>query len=221
MATNLANAQTLIAIEEIRDNTIVTKSQRLLQVLMVDGFNFSLKSEGEQNVIISGYQDFLNGIDFPIQIVIHSRKINVNNYLQTVGAGEDAPALLKNQTEEYKAFVREFVKDNPIMTKTFLVVVPFEAPSLPKGRTFLNIFPFAQDKKKAQLKAVAADEADFKRSLAQLEQRVNQVVGGLSAIGLEAVRLGDQALIELFYNLYNPETVEREDVAAPGKEAKE
>lgn len=217
MAGNLANAQDLVTIEAIKQNTICTTDGRLIQILMVDGFNFSLKSEEEQNNIILGYQNFLNSIDFPLQIIIHSRKINIENYLQslTEDGKENASALLQSQINEYRDFVKEFVKDNPIMTKTFLVVIPFTPASFAKKTSMFGLFPFFKNKKEAQQKAEEASEAEFKRNLVQLEQRVGQMTDGLRAIGLETVKLSDDALIELFYNFYNPETVERENISLP------
>src|SRR4051812_28542163 len=104
MSPTFANAQDLVALKEIRDNTLVLKSGELRQILMVGGINFSLKSESEQNVITEGYQNFLNGLNFPIQIIIHSRKINVEKYLEslTERRGQEPSALLQDQIAEYQ-----------------------------------------------------------------------------------------------------------------------
>jgi type IV secretory pathway VirB4 component len=215
MPKNFANTQDLVDLEAVRENTVVLKSGGLRQVLMVSGVNFSLKSEEEQNLITSAYQNFLNSIDFPIQVLIHSRKINIQRYLDDLERRkqEEPAALLQNQIGEYREFIRQFVEENAIMEKTFMAVVPWQPVSLTAKGGILDSIPFFGKKgAEAEKKQAAEGEADFQQNLVQLSQRTNQVVEGLSAIGLESVLLNDEQLIELFYNFYNPETVEKENL---------
>lgn len=217
---DLGDSLDLVDIKEIRDKTVVMKDGGLRQIVMVGGVNFSLKSDMEQNLMTQGYQNFLNGIDFPLQIVIHSRKVNIDKYVEELLArkeSEESP-LLQSQIEEYAEFVKGFVEKNAIMEKTFLVVVPFYPASiLPTKRSAKGFLPFG---KKAESEAERSDEAAaadqlFRENLAQLTQRVSQVTNGLLDIGLEATVLADDALTELFYNFYNPQTVERKDIPLP------
>ena len=211
----------LVDIKEIRGDVVIVKDGSLRQILMVGGENFSLKSEEEQNLIIQAYQNFLNGIDFPLQIIIHSRKVNIDAYLGTLATRkeEEPSPLLQSQIDEYINFIKEFVEKNAIMEKTFLVVVPF----YPIGAGIKNTTkaasgilssltkekPTAQEAQNSTQKTTDEDEALFKESVEQLGQRVGQVINGIGTIGLEATTLGNQELLELFYNFYNPQTVER------------
>jgi type IV secretory pathway VirB4 component len=218
MPKNLANTQELVNIEEIKDGAVVLKDGALCQIVMVGGINFSLKSDTEQNLTTQAYQNFLNGIDFQMQIVIHSRKINIDKYLATLAGFEERETspLLKNQAREYAEFVRGFVEKNAIMEKTFLVVVPFYPLSLPSKESVTKFLPFLKKTDKAaEEKAKEAARANFAENLEQLKQRVGQVVDGLLAVGLEAQPLNTEQLIELFYNFYNPETIERENINLP------
>src|SRR5207249_1905334 len=113
---------------------------------MVGGVNFALKSELEKNIITQGYQNFLNSIDFPLQIVIHSRKVNIDKYIAGLAArkeSEESP-LLRNQIDEYAEFIKGFVEKNAIMEKSFLVVVPFYPTATATGKkaasSILSIF---------------------------------------------------------------------------------
>ena len=216
MAKNFGNTQDLVDIKEIHDDTVVMKNGALRQIVMVGGVNFALKSESEQNIITSAYQTFLNGIDFSLQIVVHSRKVNIEKYLEGLAkySAQETSPLLQNQAEEYREFIRGFVQKNAIMEKSFLVIVPFYPISLelPTQQTMSSILPFLGKKKvdkAAEEKAKASANASFGENLAQLKQRVSQVTDGLSSIGLEVVVLNDEQLIELFYNFYNPETIEK------------
>ncbi len=217
-ATKFGNSQDLVDIQEIHDGTVVMKNGSLRQIIMVGGLNFALKSEMEQNIITQAYQNFLNGVDFPLQIIIHSRKVNIEKYLAGLSQYSDREPskLLQNQAEEYREFIRGFVQKNAIMEKIFLVVVPFSPISLPTQESVRKFIPFGKKSSTmAEAKAKEDTKLHFAENLAQLKQRVNQVAEGLYSIGLEAAVLNDEQLVELFYNFYNPETIERENINIP------
>jgi type IV secretory pathway VirB4 component len=211
-------------VKDIKKSTVILKDGALRQVVMVSGINFALKSEDEQNIITQSYQSFLNSLNFPLQIVVHSRKINIERYVASLDARreEETTGLLRDQISEYQEFVRGFIKDNDIMAKTFLIVVPYSPIALPSASSGpLAGLPFFGGKKDA--KADAAEraqkqQASFDESVLQLAQRVQQVVQGLTTVGLECVVLNDEQLVELFYNFYNPETVEKQDIAAVSRD---
>ena len=224
MPKDLGNAQDLVVIEDIKENTVILRDGSLRQVIMVSGVNFALRSEEEQNIITRAYQNFLNSVDFPLQIAIHSRKVNIEKYLESISrhSSPSASPLLENQTSEYKEFIRSFVAKNAIMEKTFLIVVPFISVSLPSKESIAGVTGMIPFLKKTKEKQKEADErkneqalATFETSLAQMKQRVNQVTEGLFAVGLEAVLLNNEQLIELYYNFYNPETIEKEGLNLP------
>lgn len=212
MAKTFGNTQDLVEVESIQDNTLVLQNGSLRQIIMVGGVNFSLKSEEEQNTITYAYQNFLNSLDFPIQTVIHSRKINIEDYISLLGEKmqSEKSELLRSQIGEYAEFIKSFVADNPIMAKTFLVIVPFFPIQLPTGKSIGKIFPFFGKKDEVQ-KKVASEETEeiFQKNLQQLNQRTEQVMDGLKAIDLEVKLLNNQELVELFYNFYNPSTIEK------------
>ncbi len=224
MAKNFGNTQDLVEVESVQNDTLLLKNGSLRQVIMVGGINFSLKSEEEQNTITFSYQNFLNGLDFPIQTIIHSRKINIDGYIALLDSkiqGEKSE-LLRSQIGEYAEFIKSFVADNPIMAKTFLVVVPFFPTQMPDKQKMSGILSFFGKKGPAEEKAMTLEsEESFQKNLQQLQQRTNQVMEGLRAIDLEVKMLNNQELIELFYNFYNPSTVEKENIKAEqGKEPK-
>lgn len=201
--------QKFVEIEDIRQELVILKNGSLRRVLMVSGINFELKSEEEQNIIAYSYQNFLNALDFSVQIVIHSRKLNIENYLNKLAERQttETNELLKNQISEYIEFIRSFVELNAVMAKTFFVVVPYDPIVIPSGgKKILEFFKFGSKTK------ISALEESLEQKITQLNQRTEQVINGLTQIGLRVVALEDEELIELFYNLYNPETVERKDL---------
>ncbi|MBI1838827.1 MAG: DUF87 domain-containing protein [Candidatus Colwellbacteria bacterium] len=213
MAENLAGkVQEFVKIKDIKEGIVVLKNGGLRRIVLVDGLNFDLKSEEEQNIITYAYQNFLNSLDFSIQINIHSRKLNVDDYLKKLEerkAGESSE-LLKTQIGEYLEFVRSFVETNAVMNKTFFVVVPYDPVSIPtKSSLLANIFGGTG---KNQASEKSSEISPSHRE--QLHQRVEQVVTGLRQVGLRAVSLEDPELLELFYNFYNPEAIEKKEIKA-------
>lgn len=220
------NSQDLVGVAEIKSSTIIMKDGSLRQILLVGGLNFQLKSEEEQNSISAAYQNFLNSIDFRIQTIVHSRKVNIDRYLKNLDEKikEEPSPLLKNQISEYREFIKQFVQDHDIMSKSFFVVVPFypagvaaAAGGLVGNIPFLSKKPSEEQKKQDD----AAKEEEFKKNLEQLGQRVDQVIQGLSAAGLEVLVANDEQIVELLYNFYNPEATEKEDLVLPNEKPTE
>ena len=203
-----SSTQQFVDVEDIRDGVVILKNGGLRRVLMVSGINLDLKSEEEQDIILHSFQNFLNALDFSVQFVIHSRKMNIGDYLEKLRDRETAEEneLLKNQISEYLEFIKSFVETNAVMAKTFFAVVPYDPIQIPKaGENLIASLKFWG--KKSQNK----DEG-WEQKTTQLNQRTDTVINGLNQIGLRAVALNNEELIELFYNLYNPATVEKKDL---------
>lgn len=214
--------QKFIEIRGVKNGVLILKNGALRQILMVSGLNFDLKSEDEQNAITQGYQAFLNSLSFTVQIFVHSRKLNIDGYIQKLAGIElqEPNPLLRNQLVEYREFIRSFVSGNAIMTKTFFVVVPFDAIVLPEMGQKVTKKMFGLLSRKPKQEELVATQAQidegphFQQNANQLSQRVDQVTAGLNQIGLRAVPLNDDEVVELFYNLYNPEASEKKNMSA-------
>ncbi len=208
--------QEFVDIESVENGVIVLKNGSLRRILIVSGINFDLKSEDEQKVIIAAYQNLLNSLKFSLQIFIHSRRVNLDAYLAKLeGRVPDEPnELLRSQITEYISFVKSFVGKNPIMTKAFFVVVPFDPILLPgaakaAGGGIMRLFGRGR---KAQPEAGEAKRHLLSQNIEQLDQRATAIIAALAQTGLRAVPLENEEVVELFYNLYNPESVERKGI---------
>ncbi|MEX1997367.1 MAG: hypothetical protein WEA04_01690 [Candidatus Andersenbacteria bacterium] len=197
-------SQQLIRIAHIRDGVAILNDGTMRATLMVSSVNFALKSEDEQNAIVYAYQDFLNALDFPLQVTVSSRKMDITPYLEEVKErrNKQQNELLRLQMDEYINFVGELVKSADIMTKTFFITVPFSVQQN-KREGFLD--RFFKSAKGVAGKLTLTDQ-EFEHNRAQLLQRVEQVAVGLRAIGLRLIPLQTQELLELFYTMYNPAT---------------
>ncbi|KKL10377.1 hypothetical protein LCGC14_2556430, partial [marine sediment metagenome] len=103
MAEQIAASQQFVVIKEIKNGVLYLKQGGLRKVLMVNGINFDLKSQEEQQLTLNSFQSFLNALDFSIQFFVHSRKINISAYLEKIEARkvEEPNELLQLQIEEY------------------------------------------------------------------------------------------------------------------------
>ena len=202
MAENFSGAgssQDLVPIKEVRDGVVIMKDGSLRTVIMASSVNFALKSLEEQQSIIFQFQNFLNSLNFDVEIVIQSRKFDITPYINLLGnrQKEQTNDLLKIQTKEYIQFIRTFTEQYDIMTKNFFVVIPYSPLKINVGKGVFN-------KKKKQ-----DDVGTFETSRSQLEQRVGVVQQGLVRSGVRVVQLGTEELIEVYYQLFNPGTSEK------------
>jgi hypothetical protein len=196
--------QKFLPIAEIRQDTVLLKNGGHRAVLLVASTNFSLKSDEEQEAIIRSYQQFVNSLNFPIQIVIRSQKLNIDGYLGDIRkkASEQKNPLLKEQTLDYAVFIERLIEVSDIMQKRFYVVVPMDAPGVAQVsflQKYLSWLSPADSKEKA-----ATRKRQFEQLSSTLRDRVNIVQTGLENVGLLSERLKTHDLIELFYQAYNP-----------------
>ena len=200
------SSQKYLEISEIRDNVVIMKNGALRAVLMVSSINFALKSIEEQDAIIYHYQGFLNSLDFSVQIVINSRQLNLDNYLQVLRDQEKKQIneLLRMQTSSYIEYIQGLVKMANIVSKTFYVVVPFAVSESKGGGVMSKVSAIASPSK------IISGRESFEKYRDQLLQRVDHVIESLSGAGLRMTMLTTQELIELYYNLYNPELSEKQ-----------
>lgn len=199
------SAQEFVDISEIRDNVVILKNGALRAVLMVSSINFELKSSDEQEAIVASYQNFLNSLDFPVQIIVSSRRLDIEPYLDLLDQREKTQGneLLRFQIADYRNFVKNLVGATNIMTKSFYIVVPFSFTE-GKKETFLDKIKVALNPKQA----IIEKKMEFENYKNQLWQRVEHISAGLAGSGIRMAPLGTQELIELFYNSYNPTVVE-------------
>jgi len=210
----LPSTQRYLDIASIRDGVVVMKDGTLRAVLMVSSVNFALKSEDEQAALVGGYVSFLNTLEYPLQIVVQSRKMNIDAYLKQLNEQEaqQKNELLRAQIQDYRAFVTDLVELGEIMQKRFYTVIPYDPIANKKKGFFTRFKEIFSTANVVQLK-----EKQFNERRQDLEMRVSSVSGSLQGMSLKVIRLDTQGLIELFYNTYNPITSQAEDLVDLGK----
>jgi hypothetical protein len=203
MALAAKPTQDFVPISEIRDGVLILKGGGMRAVVMASSLNFALKSEENQQAIILQFQNFLNSLDFSVQIFLQSRRLDIRPYLSILEQRfkEQTTDLMKVQTREYIEFIRNFTENSNIMSKTFFLVVPYNPTALNiANKTGFGIF----GKQKTGTDKNTDESAQFEENRSQLEERVAVVEQGLIRCGIRTTRLGTEEIIELFYKLFNP-----------------
>lgn len=207
-AQQLQNStQKYLDIASIQQDMVILNDATVRAVLLVSSINFDLKSEDEQQAIISAYVGFLNTLNYPLQVVIQSRPLNIDEYLERLKAQEKEHTneLLRMQIADYRQFITELLTLEKIMSKKFFVIVPYSEVGNTK-KSFTKrigaIFSTA--------KIVKLSRKKFEEVSKELDQNCNAIQAGLQSLGLNTQRLDTQALIELYYNSYNPDLFQKQ-----------
>jgi len=185
-----ARSQEFIPISNIRDGVVILNNGEYRVVLLTSSQNLALKSDDEQMAIVTQFQNYLNSLDFPTEIQVQSRRLDIKNYVASLeeaykGAEND---LLKIQITEYIDFIKKFTSEQNIMTKRFFVIIPY-TPAL-IGKSLLNFTQKSDD--------------EFPMHREQIMERAQVVIQGLSRFGIRSAVLENEDLTELYYKIFNP-----------------
>jgi len=197
------STQSYLDMDSFREGVVVMKDGSMRMILSTSAVNFELKADVERDAIIYGYQNFLNSLDFPIQIIMQSRRLDLENYLEDLKKkiGTTTNELLKLQTRDYVDFINAVIAQANIMQKRFYVVIPHFPGGFKKVGALGKIFSSSQ---------AGIVVTDFAVEKKLLNQKVETVASGLQGIGMRAIQLDTQELIELYYGVYNPDQSTRQ-----------
>jgi type IV secretory pathway VirB4 component len=195
-----ASTQEHLEVEDIKDDLVLMKDGSCCLIIVVTAINFSLLSEREQDATIYAYASLLNSLTFPVQIVVRSQKKDVTSYLKLLDReiARQSNKLLRDQIKRYHKFVEEIVRKNEVLDKEFYVVIPFSTLEMGVGKTITSV---ARPKKGLPFEKNYILE---KAKIALIPKR-DHLSRLLRRLGLKSRQLNTQELIQLFYQIYNPE----------------
>ena len=208
MANKSQTTQDFVPVQEVRDGVVILKNGGMRSIVLASSLNFALKSQDEQGSILMQFQNFLNSLDFSVQIFIQSKKLDIRPYLALLEDRykDQVTELMKIQVREYIEFIRTFVESTSIMSKSFFVVIQNDPPMINSKNNILG--SMMPSKNKSDTAKQTAD-AQFQEYRSQLEQRVAVVEQGLVRCGVRTAELGTEEVVELFYKLFNPGETEK------------
>lgn len=208
--TSDATTQRYLPFSQIRENVIILKDDSWRMVLECSTINFLLKSEEEQNAIILSFQRFLNALNFPIQIIVRSKKLDIDWYianLEELSKKQENP-LLKEQTEEYINFLNRLVEVAQIMKKEFYIVVPFdyEDGKSVRDNTIIWLFKnfWLAINNSNNLMKIKMQIRNHQKIKKWLQNRVNIIKTSLESIWIRARELEKWELVKFLTDYYNP-----------------
>lgn len=209
---NPNTTQNSLLFSEIRDNMVVMNDGSFRAVIACQSINFDLMSSKEREGVEYSYQNFLNSLTFPAQILIRSQRVDIGPYLQRLGniRRNQENMLLNVLMDDYIDFIDTLSQEANIMDKSFFVIVPYwphgDIQTLKRagGGFFGKLFGGPPSR------AIVVDHAQYEKSKDEIKNHVDSVMSGLFQMGVKCVQLNTKELGELYYNFYNPDTAVRE-----------
>jgi len=205
-----SSTQRYLPFSWIKENIMIMKDNSARLVMKCSTINFLLKNTDEQDAIIMSFQRFLNSLDFPIQIIVRSKKLDIDSYLSRLNdkALNQTNPLLQNQTYEYIEYLRKLIEVAQIMKKEFYVVIPFdmEANKSVKDDTFLWVFQsfWKSINQWQDISNIKTQLRNFSKLKKWLNWRANWVKTSLENIWIKAEALTKQELVRFLTDYYNP-----------------
>lgn len=212
--SNPNSTQNSLQLSEIRDGMVIMNDGSFRAVVSCKSINFDLMSSREREGVEYSYQNFLNSLNFPVQILVRSQRVDIGPYIEklvNIRRTQDN-MLLGVLMDDYINFIDVLAEEANIMEKSFYIVVPFFPEGdlqniVNQGKGFFSKL-FAQP----QNKVTRIDAAAYQKAKDEIANRINVVQSGLFQIGVQSGQLDTQALGELYYSYYNPDTALRQPI---------
>ncbi|MEI6237452.1 MAG: hypothetical protein WCP03_02520 [Candidatus Saccharibacteria bacterium] len=209
---NPASTQNSLVLSEVRDNMVVMADGSFRAVVACKSINFDLMSSREREGIEFSYQNFLNSLNYPIQILIRSQRVDIGPYLDKLVAIRRSQdnMLLSVLMDDYINFIDILSQEANIMDKSFFIAIPYFPNGdinglITQGKGFFDKI-FAPSKNAV----TKVDTTTYIKAQTEIKNRVDGIIAGLYQVGVKSVQLSTKELGELYYNFYNPDTAVRE-----------
>lgn len=209
---NANSTQNTLLLSEIRDNLVIMADGTFRAVVACKSINFDLMSSREREGVEFSYQNFLNSLTYPIQILIRSQRVDIGPYIDRLVAIRRTQdnMLLNVLMDDYINFIDVLSQEANIMDKAFFIAIPYYpqgdvANLVEQGKGF-----FGKLLSKPKNSVTKIDKATYQKAKDEIKNRVDVVTSGLFQLGVQSVQLDTKSLGELYYNVYNPDTAVRE-----------
>jgi len=114
-----------LEVRHIDNDAIILDDGSLRACIEIRPINFHILSQSEQQAIISAYRDFLNSLDFPVQIVMRTCALSIEKYLMAAGKkAADANGMVLEYWNNLSAFIKKFVEEKDVKDRRFYLIIP-------------------------------------------------------------------------------------------------
>lgn len=206
-----ASTQNSLLFSEIRENMMVMTDGSFRAVVACKSINFDLMSSREREGVEFSYQNFLNALFFPVQILVRSQRVDIGPYLDKLAGIRRSQdnMLLGVLMEDYINFIDILSQEANIMDKSFYVIIPY-FPISESGNVVEQGKGFFAKLAPKPANVTKIDKITYNKAKDEIRNRVDSVISGLMQVGVSAIQLNTKEIGELFYNVYNPDTAVRE-----------
>lgn len=206
---NMFNTETMLPISEIKSETIILKDWWLRCILKVEWINLDLKNSDEIEIVLEQYKRFLNGLGFPIQIIVRNNYLDLSRYLSYTekNISQITNPILKESGNAYFNFLQNIdSKQWLIYEKSFYIVVPYynwenDESSIKKSRITKILDTLDA---KDSVEKIVQRYRSFQKNKNMLDTRCNLIVDWLASMWIRAEKLDTPEIISLLFNYYNP-----------------
>lgn len=215
------STQNSLLFSEMRENMIIMNDGSFRAIVECESINFDLMSSREREGVEFSYQNFLNSLYFPIQVLVRSRRVDIGPYIDrlvSIRRNQDN-MLLSVLMDDYINFIDILAQEANIMDKSFYVIVPYYqagdvAVIKQQARGLFDSF-FGGKKDDGVTKI---DQISYEKAKDEIKKRVDSVTSGLFQLGVKSWQLNTQQLGELFYSSYNPDVAPQQPLTANADE---
>ncbi|MDX9738803.1 MAG: hypothetical protein RBT33_00355 [Candidatus Dojkabacteria bacterium] len=203
-ARTTSSTQDHLEVREIVDDLVITKTGTVALVLQTSAINFDLLAEYEQDSKIYAFAGLLNSLNFHIQILIRTRRIDISNYVDYLEEQENEAMSegLKRQLNIYTEFIQNLIVQNDVLDKTFLIVIPFNPAGEIPGSSLLKS---KQTREEIERSLAMKQDQLLEKSKIFLYPKRDHLLKQLGRMGLFGHQLTNKELITEFYTIYNPD----------------
>jgi len=206
MSGIMGSTQNHLDIVDVKDGVLILTGGRFRIVVEAQAINFDLLSEAEQDAAIYSYANLINSLDFPLQVVIRTRQVDVTNYIEYLKSFKrlQPTSILRQQLDNYITFIQELVTENTVLFKKFYVVIPHIKKVSEQASSGL-LDPVLKLVGKEKVVTAYSDD-DLNKAQQIFNQRTKELFWQFKRLGIGVRQLGTEELIRLFYEIYNPES---------------
>ena len=200
------STQHTLIFSELRDSMVIMKDGSFRAVVACKSINFDLMSESERESVEYSYQNFLNSLDFTIQVLVRSQRVDIAPYIERLMdlRRKNDNMLLGVLMDDYINFIDILSQEANIMDKSFFVIIPYySSKEAEHDMTETKNFFKALNRNKTQ-GPIKINRDIYDKAITEMSNRCDAVIQGLYSIGINAVRLNTEALSHLFYSFNNP-----------------
>ena len=118
--------QEWIPIETISEEGIIKlKNNKYIKIIKIIPINYNLKSDLEKKAILNSYKIFLKTCNFNIQILIQSKKEELENHILKIQENiqKEKNEYLKNIAEDYITYIQNLNSSKKSSTKEFYIII--------------------------------------------------------------------------------------------------